>query len=123
MPDREDYLDLVERQSAAHTNGQRTNLEMIRQAAVKMDLLTGDQCWDTFLTYLEAAAEALTVQRETTNRTLCGPQTVDPNDIMVLKFRIAQLDVQIATIRGIMALPKDIRESGDKAEDLLSRLG
>lgn len=122
MPDREEFEALVKKENQARINGQRTNLEMIRQAAVKADLLTGDQYWDTFLSYLEAAVENLSTDRETSNRLLCGPQTVEPNEIMVLKFRIAQLDIQIATIRGIMALPKDIRERGEQAKDLLKRL-
>lgn len=120
--DRKDYDDFMREKGQRQINGQRQNLEIMRQAAVKAELLTGDTHWDTFLSYLEAAKEAWEGECQTAIGMLKDPGVVDADEIMRLKIRVAQLEFGIGTIAGIISLPHDIKEQGEKAENLLTRL-
>lgn len=120
--DREEYTDLIAEKAKDPVNGQRTNLEIMQQAAVKASHLTGDAHWDTFLSYIEAARTALERDRDNAVNLLKAPNMVDANEIMVLKLSIARLEFGIGLLGGIVSLPKDIQEQGTKAAEILARL-
>ncbi len=120
---REDYEEFVEREGKKKLNGERPNLEYLVQAQVKMELLTGDQHWDVFLSYLQSSLEALEHQRIQLTEKLCAPNLVDPNGIMEVKLMLAGVGGQILAVEAIIGLPKAIRESADKAKERLETLG
>lgn len=120
--DRQEYTDHIAEKTKERANGQRTNLEIMQQAAVKASHLTGDVHWDTYLTYIQHAREALESERDNAVLLLKAPEMVDANEIMVLKIRIARLEFGIGLLIGVVSLPKDIQEQGEKAAELLARL-
>lgn len=120
--EREEYAELVAERTKQRANGQRTNLEIMQQAAVKANHLTGDPHWDTYLTYIQHAREALESECDNAVFMLKAPEMVDANEIMVLKIRIARLEFGIGLLIGVVTLPKDIQEQGAKAAELLARL-
>ena len=115
----EDYQELLEKKAKDKLNGQRPQLEYLKQAQVKMELLTGDPHWDTFLSYLQNALEGLRLVEERFEKELIAPDLVDHGDIMKVKHGLVQVSAQINLLEGILALPKDIIESGEKAKALL----
>lgn len=120
--DREEFNALAEKKRTEALNGQHQNLRMIAQAEVKMGLLTGDPCWDTFLSYLEAAVETTERQLALLQAKLFQPEIVDTNEIMGLKVMIAQCQSRAEVLRAVMSLPKDIKTTGEVAKELLDRL-
>ena len=116
---REEYADLLEKKQKNKMNGERPTLEYLVQAQVKMELLTGNQHWDIFLSYLQSALEGLKITEDQYRDKLCSSSLVDSNEIMLTKMGLAETKGQITLLEGIIALPKDIIESGEKAKAVL----
>ncbi len=104
--------------AAAH----RPQLEMLAQAAVKAELLTGDPNWDRFLSYLQAAAEATEAQRDGFAAIIADPATVNHERIMGAKIGLAECKGRLEAWNAVIALPKDLVEMGAQAKTLLERL-
>lgn len=119
---RDEFHELMEKQGKERVNGQRTNLEMIRQAALKGEVLTGDQHWDTFLTYIQAAIEKTESVRDAYRMNLEASALVDANEIMAIRVGLLEANAMIAAWNAVLQLPKDLREQGGEAEKLLDRL-
>lgn len=119
MYSREDWLELNEKNRKKALNGERPYMEYLVQAQVKMSYLTGVQEWDTFLSYLQSALDALQIKQSGLRNALCSPSLVDTNSIMEVKLDLAEVTGQINLLEGVLALPKDIMESGEKAKALL----
>lgn len=119
---RDEFHDLMEKQGKERVNGQRTNLEMIRQAALRGEVLTGDQHWDTFLTYIQAAIEKTESVRDAYRMKLEASALVDANEIMTIRVGLLEANAMIAAWNAVLQLPKDLKEQGGEAEKLLDRL-
>ncbi len=120
---REQYQELVKEQGKERLNGQKPGLEYLVQAQVKMELLTGDQHWDIYLSWIQCSLEALRNQKTQLTDKLCDPNLVDPNAIMAVKLALADVSGQIIAIEAIIGLPKAIMESSEKAKERLEGLG
>lgn len=120
---REEYQELLKKQGKEKLNGQKPGLEYLVQAQVKMELLTGDQYWDIFLSYLQSSLEALRVQESQIRDQLCMPGLVDPNAMMEVKLDLVGVSNQAKAIEAIIGLPKAIMESSEKAKERLATLG
>ena len=116
---REDWLELNESNRKKAMNGQRGNMEYLVQAQVKQSYLTANPDWDVFLSYLQNALNQLQGREQELRDALCSPSVVDTSAIMQLKLEIAEIVGQIKLLEGVLALPKDIIEAGDKAKALL----
>ena len=121
MWEREDYDKLVEEKKKEKLNGNRPNLEYLVQAEVKQANLTGDPDWDRFLEYLQSALDNLKARDAQLTAELRSPSTVDPNVIMGIKIAMADTVGQITAVESILALPKSIKELGEKARLALGR--
>lgn len=100
----------------------RPALQMIRQAAVKAEYLTGDPNWDAFLSYLTAAKEQLATTSISFERILRDPTTVDHDTMMRAKIGLLECEAQIKFADAVISLPKNIRDEGEKAAGLLERI-
>ena len=101
---------------------QRPRLELLRQAAVRTELLTGNSEWDSFLGYIQAALEETEFQRKNLFSAISDPLCVDHNAIMQIKIAIAECKGRIDAWQAVIELPKDLIEAGDKAKGLLERM-
>ena len=118
--DRSEYTELAnKKQLERQANGR---LEMIAQAAVKADLLTGDSNWDTFLSYIQAAAEQTEAQRNAILEQISDPNIVDDNQTRRLRNAVIACNERIGAWKAVMDLPKDIIENGEKARAILDKL-
>lgn len=98
------------------------NLRAIAQEPVRMDAVTGDADWDHFLAYLEARIKAVESTAEVERTRLASPLLVDPQQIMLVKIAIVDLDAVARTLKEVIMLPKWIKAQGEKAWQVLSEL-
>ena len=117
--DREEFEEMRQSQVKEKMNGQRQGLEMIAQAEVKMTNMTGDGNWDTFLSYLQSALEALKQQAASFEEILVSPDLIDDLEIRKIKSSINQLKAKIETLEWVIYLPRAIQEKGEEARPLL----
>lgn len=118
MYDRGDFEELRKRKPKV--NGQ--HLEYLAQAEMMMQNLTGDQYWDRFLSYIQSALDGMKANLSGMEEALCSPSMVDPNEIMAAKLAIAAVGGRIESLEAVLALPKDIMETGERAREKLKSL-
>ena len=95
---------------------------MLAQAVVKTEMLTGDAVWDTFLSYLQAAVEHTSSQRDAFAAVISDSKTVQVETIMAAKIGLAECKARIEAWNAVISLPKDLIEMGSAAKTLLDRL-
>ncbi len=118
LPNRDEYRQA---QKSLRTDGRDYDLKMVRQAAVKAELLTGDPVWDLFLTYLQHTVEETEAYRQSAQDILTHPSTVDHHSMLQAKIVLAECNSRIAILEAVISLPKDLIEMGAKAKGLLER--
>ena len=117
-----DVADMRERLAKDKLNGQKGHLEYLVQAEVKMELLTGNPHWDTFLSYIQSTLDGLNGRLQQARDILCDPKTVNSDLITSLKLEIAEVSGMIKSMEAVLSLPKGIMEEGEKARERLSGL-
>lgn len=100
----------------------RRYLQQLRQAAVGSADLTNDPSWDMFLSYLQAALEDMEKIKGAHIGALMSPDLVGLDDIMRTKIAVASISDQIALLKAVISLPKDIIASGEVAASLMDRI-
>lgn len=120
--DRKEYTDHIGEKRKQYMNGQRSNMETALQQAVKADLLTGDEHWDTFLSYIQSAIDQAEEMVISYRSSLESPAMVDPNEVMTTRIALIAANNRIAAWNAVMELPKSLKEQGEMAEDWLSKL-
>ena len=110
------------RPEAEKADDQRPRLELLRQTAIRTERLTGAPDFDSFLGYIQAAMEATEAQRESLVELLSDPMVVDHARIMQAKIALAECKGRIDAWQGVIELPKDLIEVGNKAKGLLERM-
>lgn len=98
------------------------NPDVFVREAVRIEALTGDENWDFFLTYLEAAARAAEAQLIAEDAKLRSPYLVNDEAIRALKAQITRIEERIATLKDVMRLPKFLKERGDLARAQIADL-
>ncbi len=118
--EREEYRNLVEQRS--RVNGQIPQMKLLAQSAIASESLTGDPTWDIFLSYIQAAIDRTREEMTSLEEMLRAPQLVDPNGMMSTKIAILQCEERINAWKVVISLPKELKESGEKAKSILERL-
>jgi hypothetical protein len=120
--DRQDYAAMNGRHTADLLLAKRDQLETLSQAAVQMELLTGDANWDRFLSYVQSAIAGMEKSAEGFRRKLADPTLVNPDDNMRAKIALIECEATITAWRVVLELPVDIRRLGTEARSLLQRI-
>ncbi len=110
------------RPKAKKSDDQRPYFEMARQSAVRVELLTGDSHWDSFLSYIQAAQDETEAQLQSLIQLISNPIVVDHDRIMQAKIGLAECKGRIDAWQAVIELPKDLIEAGNKAKGLLERM-
>ena len=97
-------------------------LQAIQQAAVKAEILTGDENWDTFLSYLQATTKNAAEARDRYMNEIASPLLVDGNEMRLKQIAIIRLNERIATLQAVMNIPKELKEGGKEASKNLEKL-
>ena len=118
----DEHMQRVEKTKNDSLASHRPQLEMLRQASVSAESLTGNPHWDIFLQYLAAAIEDTEGQKKGFSDALADPSVVDTNDIMKAKLSLAECNGRIDAWKFVLSLPKDIIGMGTQAKELLGRM-
>lgn len=103
----------------AAVNGRRPQLEMLRQAKVKSELLLADVKWDYFMSIVAATIEDCESMKQGFEAVVLDPHEADAKRMMEAKLLAAQCQGRIDMARAILQLPKDLVEMGEQAMVLL----
>lgn len=106
----------------AREGPQRTDLKMLAQETVRLAALTGDEHWDHFLSYLEAAVKIAKHLSDGEAAKLRDPMLVNAEEIAKCRARITQLDSRIVTLEEILLLPKFLRENAAAAREKIAEM-
>ncbi len=117
--DFEDWDRMVKEKRKERINGQRGQLEQFQQAAVSANQLTGDPAWDIYLQHLQQAILEYEAMAEMHEVQLTLPETVNHDQIVRLKIKLAEAKGHAAGLSFALDLPKRIKEMGDKASEML----
>ncbi len=119
LPNRDEYIESLNKRKP---NGETHHFEMIKQAAVKAEFLTGMDHWDTFLSYLQVVLEASEGHKLDALEMLGHPNNVDHSTMLRAKIALAECESRIGILRAVMSLPKDLIEMGNDAKSILERI-
>lgn len=94
-------------------------LEEIVRSAPKMELLTGSEEWDQYLTYLQSALDMTIGQLEYTNNLMLDPNSWDNESLMKTKMNLLRLREKKEVLEFVMQMPKELIETGEIAKNQL----
>lgn len=101
----------------------RVALLAAEREAVAAEYLTGNDHWDHFLSYLQAAHKRLTTAADQVASVILHPMTVNSDFLMAQKALHAGLRAQIEILSDVMKFPAEIMTAGREARDLLAKYG
>lgn len=117
--DQREYVDAIAaRAKEAHALDNR-QLRMLKQAAVNAEHVTGDPAWDQMLSFQQEAFNQTMNLRGAYVEKLLDPMLVNSEEIQKLKLAIVRCVARAETLDSIMKLPKEIKEKGVSAGNLL----
>lgn len=96
------------------------DLRAMAQESVRMEALTGDDTWNHFLSYLEAAVKNCITANNAELKLLCNPALVNDEEIRLHKAKITSLGARIETLNEIILLPAYLKEQAGKAQQALT---
>jgi hypothetical protein len=117
--DREDFVARTQRKAPPDD---RRNLQMIQQAAVSAEALTGDAHWDKFLQYLQAALESNARQRDAYMNELANPLLVNADEVQKRRIAVMRLNERIEVLSFVMQMPTHLIRLGASASATLKTL-
>lgn len=94
---------------------------IVREAA-RMSVLTNDENWDFWLSYLEAHLQATKRNAEHFNAKLRDPFVVNPDEIAKIRAALNMADTRATVLQEIMDFPKLLLQEGEKAKKLLAEM-
>jgi hypothetical protein len=120
--DKSEYRQIMGDKKLEQDERHRPQSEQQARQAVKMSELTGDENWDLFKSFLEAAMDDAEKAMKFFNNQMTNPSIVDPNAIAQAKLNYHICRERYATLSEVVTLPNEVIKSGEAAKDLLSRL-
>ena len=99
----------------------RARLEMMAQAEVKAEHVTGDAIWDWFASYITSAVERTQDSKSALEAQLQSIDLVDDNEVRRIRTEIICCNTRIDAWNAVLSLPKDLKAMGEEAKGLLER--
>ncbi len=90
-------------------NHNHNMLDVLQQAHVSIENVTGHADWDRYLSYLQAFIERTKVQREQFAAVLADPSITEHSDMMTAKIALLECDAQIKAWVAAITLPAQIK--------------
>ena len=98
------------------------DLQAIAREAAKIEILTQDENWNLFLSYLEASLKASKCHAQGMAEQLRDPMIVNPDQIAKIRAALSMADVRSAVIEEIIEFPKFLLEQGEKAKKQIAEM-
>lgn len=108
------------RRNAAAPKPDQTVLQTIVREAARLEVLTQDENWNFYLTFLQSFLTATNRLAEHYNTKLRDPMIVNADEVSKLRAALTMADARIATLEQIMAIPKMLTEDKEKAKKMIS---
>lgn len=102
---------------------QRRRAKIVVQQGVNARLLTGNEHWDDYLSYLQAAIDRTMEALDSFDARLTDPSVTNPDELMKAKIGRCECKARIDAWETAMSLPGDLMESGGKAKEWLDEIG
>lgn len=117
MIDRSQYKALCrETLSKKMADAKVSDVLHLVHAAVPIEHITKSSDWNSFLQLIEGMIEVEQRKFEPLNKKLSSPNTVNVDEIMLLKAQLTVCLSRIDTLIEVRDLPKKILESADKVK-------
>ena len=101
----------------------KRHLQVVAQQAVRAEHLTGNEHWDAYLSFLQAAIERMTIVRDSHRAILLDPQNVDQDAMMKAKIGLCEAEAMMLAWETAMSLPGDLIRDGEIAKERLDEIG
>lgn len=119
MKTRDEFAAKIAARKPKEPRHSATDLRIMVRDAVQMDLLTGDQKWDRFLSCIQAGLNQTQFALEAAERILADPRTVSHEDMIACKIEMAGYQKMHEALEWVMELPLTIKTTGGKARKLI----
>ncbi len=118
--DRAQVREAAERRDIARTREALPQLRAMQaQAPLMAALVTGNDAWDRYHSFLQDLTNKAKAQKEAAHAKLADPGIWDPQQLSKLKSDILQADAMVQAWELAMQLPRALIEDGQKAGDLI----
>ncbi len=119
--DLKDYQTLrAERQPK---EAEKHRLRIVAQQAVRAEHLTGNEHWDAYLSFLQAAIDKTTNLLNAHGSILLDPQIVDQDEMLKAKIGRCEAQAAITAWETAMSLPGELMKNGEIAKERLDEIG
>ena len=98
-------------------------LDLLTQAQISSEKVTGDPDWDRYLSYLQAAVERTRMHRERYSDVLSDPKVTDQAAMMAAKIGLLECDAQIKAWDAAISLPVFIKVKHGEITEWLNQIG
>jgi hypothetical protein len=115
--DLEDYRAFLAREAAKKAVPAATS-EVLQQAAVQAEYLTGSEYWDIFLRYLQSAVERSQSVEAHLLESLGSPTLVDHDAILKVKMQLLEVRARMEAWETAMGLPNLLMEYGETTKEI-----
>ncbi|MEE8327060.1 MAG: hypothetical protein V3R58_08510 [candidate division NC10 bacterium] len=121
--DREEWETGLKQKRKELVRARKHELEVLAQSPIAMESLTGDATWDPFLQILQSKIEKATRALDLLKEQMVEAGLVDHEGLLQQKIQAKIFQTEIETLKDVIALPMQIRESGEQAKEALDELG
>lgn len=97
-------------------------LQLLEQAAVSVEAVTGHPAWDRFLSMISAMIAKFEGMEEAALERISNPGTVDQNELMLAKIALAEARAAKTALQATMKLPSEIINAREIAVDRIEAL-
>lgn len=120
--DRAHYAEQASRRRQSATDARRPQLEMLAQASLKAEHVTGHPAWDQFLSFVQAAIERERKALVSHETALRDPRIVDHDTLLSAKVALIRCQERIWSWEAMMAIPATLIAGGEQARALLAEV-
>jgi|SRR6266576_4796232 len=119
--DRQEVADARRERSSARDVSRIPQLMSLAAVAPRMEALTKDDRWDTYLGFLSGVREKIEASRSAAQERLGSPNLVNHDELMQQKLLMLINEAQLQAIDLAIGLPKALIDSSSEAQKLVEK--
>jgi len=113
---RQEFQALLNGKRKAEVGDRRTDLRILAQATVPINVITHSTEWDFFLSILQAKIESIDASAKGITDAFTSSPSFDAAEMAKYKANLLRLAVSKATLESVMKLPAQILSDGERAQ-------
>lgn len=119
-----DRNDIAATLKAKHDRRAQEIMPMVRMVAgaapVMARLMTQDENWNRYVTYLQGMVERTAAARDAARAKLNDPNVLEHAAMLKLKFDAAEADAMVRAWQLAIEIPRAVLEGGEEAEKIIA---